>query len=74
MNIVIHRPGTGSSPPSAPLRCYELQGLPFIPSYDDPGVYVSPGGKMVTEDSLVQQGAEMKVRVLWLRSWMKARL
>lgn len=50
-------------------RAYSLNGIPFIPHYRTPGLFVAPGGKTSTETELKARGAMRHDRKLWPRKW-----
>lgn len=51
------------------LRTYTYGGLPWVPHYNDEGVFVCPGGATMSEQELTLRGAKMKAAALWPRAW-----
>lgn len=49
-------------------RCYISKGILWIPSYNDGGVFVAPGGKEVLEADLIKQGVTVVQESLWITS------
>jgi hypothetical protein len=50
-----------------PHACYRLDGLPYVPHYSKPSVFVAPGGKALTEKTLKSKSASPVIMHLWPR-------
>lgn len=50
-------------------KTYRVNGVPFIPHYSIPGLFVGPGGVEVNATRLEAQGAIPSVHLLWMREW-----
>lgn len=48
---------------------FRLYGMPFVPHYIKPNVYVAPGGLEATADTLNKLGAVQHGHPLWRRYW-----
>ena len=46
-----------------------LNKITIVPDYDQPDVWVLPGGREVTEEQLTAASAMRSVTLLWSRSW-----
>ena len=46
-----------------------IYGVPFVPHYSIPGLFVGPGGVEVNATRLEAQGAIPSVHPLWKRDW-----
>ena len=47
---------------------YLLDGMTIVPDYDEPHVWVLPGGRKVKTFELEQAGADRSVSLLWQRN------
>ena len=54
-------------------RCYNHRGITYLPSWDEPGMYVGPGRPheraCYSDSMLIELGALPVVCWLWKRSW-----
>lgn len=50
-------------------KTFRLKGMPFIPHYSIPGLYVGPGGVELNATRLQALGAQPSSRMLWKREW-----
>ena len=51
-----------------PMRTFELNGVPYIPSYLDDSVFIAPGNRTCTRQELVVSGARITFHHLWPRA------
>lgn len=53
------------------LQCqtFRLNGLPYIPHYNKPNVFVAPGGLEVSKLALDVLKAQPSTHFLWERTW-----
>lgn len=52
-------------------RTYELNGITYVPSYFDVGIYAGPGGQRISQSELKHLKAKPTVTQLWPREWTK---
>lgn len=52
-------------------RCYEMDGLLYVPHYTRDGVYVGPGQRERTLTALQVERAQPVMRGLWPRGYQK---
>jgi len=57
-------------PVKAGMRCYQLGPLLYVPSYNEPGVYVGPGRVRRSIVGLLDAGAQPVIRHLWKRYYL----
>lgn len=53
---------------------YEFRGIPYVPHYNQQGVFVAPGGIEKKEHELAAMGAFKKRMYLWVRHYPKSRM
>ena len=51
----------------SPYKCYRLNGVLFLPTYQDGGVYIGPNSKTRTylATDLIRKGAEEVIELFW---------
>lgn len=52
-------------------RSYYFDQIMIVPHYTKEGTFVLPGGREVTEQTLIEAGCVRGVSYLWPRSWAK---
>jgi hypothetical protein len=55
--------------PLAECRTYELSGITYVPHYFQPGIYVGPAGKTLSQYDLKNLQAQPTTTPLWQRNW-----
>jgi len=57
-------------PNTSPYTCYRMpSGVLAIPSYDDPDVYVVPGGMTLSKNACAAHASFIEEKLLWIRNW-----
>ena len=49
-------------------RCYKIGQVLYVPSYNDEGIFVGPGGRKRIEADLIKLGAMPVNEMLWVTS------
>jgi hypothetical protein len=48
------------------FRCYEIDGVLYIPTYNDVRVFTAPGGRTYHEDTLLSAKPNIRYEMLWV--------
>lgn len=59
--------GLNDYPDKAWTRCYELNGVLYVPTYANRAIFAKPGGGSYTEAELRLAGARARLHLLWAR-------
>jgi hypothetical protein len=49
----------------SPYKCYQLNGILYIPTYEDGGIYTAPNNKKYTPRDLMVVDAKEVIEYLW---------